>query len=250
MFSKGHRENENRSIAGLCLVAKSNEALVNRGDTWACRGGILASPILAAASDNSIDDIGRSSVLHSQFSERQSWFHCNGAGSIANGRQRLTWVGGRAGRQQEGAHPDPAVSNPDFFTVAVFYGFIGKDVEVSTRFKTLSGNADPGGGLVVRYKDKDNNYFVRADARKNNICLFRVIGGKQTQFAGANVNVSVDEWHQLALSVKGSHFKVTYEGKPLFEADDPMIGNAGQDGYCGLYADSVTEFEMLIGTEK
>jgi hypothetical protein len=130
------------------------------------------------------------------------------------------------------------------FPLCVFNGLTAKDVEVSSRFKAVSGKVDQAGGLVVRYQNKDNYYVVRANALENNVRLYRVIDGNRTQFAGADVKVSSGEWHDLTLVVKGSHFNVVYEGMPLFEADDSAIGNAGQVGLW-TKADSVTEFDLL-----
>ena len=42
------------------------------------------------------------------------------------------------------------------------------------RFKTVSGKTDQAAGLVVRYKDKDNYYVVRANALEDNVNLYKV----------------------------------------------------------------------------
>src|ERR1051325_6572976 len=50
------------------------------------------------------------------------------------------------------------------FPVCVHDSFSAKDVAVSVRFKPVSGKIDQAGGLVLRYKDKDNYYIARANA--------------------------------------------------------------------------------------
>ena len=123
-------------------------------------------------------------------------------------------------------------------------GLRSNDVEVSTRFRIISGDIERTAGLIVRYQDKDNYYVVRADALKHNVRLYKVIEGKPTQLAGADAKVSSNEWHQLTLGVSAHHFKVSFEGTPLLEADDGTIGSAGKIGLC-TKADSVTEFDAL-----
>ena len=48
----------------------------------------------------------------------------------------------------------------------------------------------------------------------------------------------------LRLIVQGSHFKVYFDDKPLFEANDETFGGAGKIGLW-TKADSVTYFDDL-----
>jgi hypothetical protein len=115
-------------------------------------------------------------------------------------------------------------------------------VEASVRFKAVSGKVDQAGGLVVRFKDKDNYYLVRANALEDNVRLYKVEGGDRKQFAGAATKVSPGEWHALTLSVKGSHFQVFFDDRPLFEADDTTFKDGGSAAVW-TKADSVTQFD-------
>jgi hypothetical protein len=130
------------------------------------------------------------------------------------------------------------------FPICVLDGLSARDVEVSARFKAISGTVDQAGGLVARYKDKDNYYIVRANALEDNVRLYKVVDGERKQFAGANAKVASGEWHSLKLSIKGNHFQVSYEGKILFEADDDTFKDAGLSGMW-TKADSVTAFDQF-----
>jgi len=131
------------------------------------------------------------------------------------------------------------------FPHCILKDFSGKDVDVSVRFKAISGKVDQAGGLIVRYQDKDNYYVVRANALEDNIRLYRVIKGDRQQFAGVSAKVEPATWHTLRLCVKGGHFQVFFNDKPLFEADDDAFKNAGGIGLW-TKADSVTHFDHLI----
>jgi hypothetical protein len=118
-----------------------------------------------------------------------------------------------------------------------------KDSAVSVKFKAVSGKVDQAAGLVLRFKDKDNYYVARANALEDNVRLYKVETGKRKQFAGKNgVKVAPAQWHALRLEVKGSHFKVSFNGELLFEADDAAFAGPGKAGLW-TKADSVTLFD-------
>lgn len=130
------------------------------------------------------------------------------------------------------------------FPVCVYNKFTAKDVEVSVKFKTVSGTVDQAAGLVARFKDKDNYYVVRANVLEDNVRLYKVVGGSRKQLAGANVNVPHGEWHSLTLAIKGRHMEVRFDGTLLLKADDRTFEEAGKVGLW-TKADSVTYFDDL-----
>ena len=119
-----------------------------------------------------------------------------------------------------------------------------KDVAVSVKFKPLTGKVDQSGGVVLRYKDAKNYYIARANALEDNVRLYKVVDGSRKQFAGADTKVTGGQWHSLKLEVKGKRFKVTFNDKLLFEADDETFADAGKIGLW-TKADSVTLFDDL-----
>ncbi len=128
------------------------------------------------------------------------------------------------------------------FPICIYDKVTAKDVEVSVKFKAVSGKVDRAAGLVARFKDQNNYYIARANALEDNVRLYKVVGGRRQQFADANVKVSSGEWHTLKLGVTGKHFRVVFDGKLLFEADDDTFGEAGKVGLW-TKADSVTYFD-------
>jgi hypothetical protein len=65
-----------------------------------------------------------------------------------------------------------------------------QNLDLSVKFKAVSGSVDRAGGLVFRLKDPNNYYIVRANALENNYRLYRVVNGRRSQFAGANFKVT------------------------------------------------------------
>jgi hypothetical protein len=130
------------------------------------------------------------------------------------------------------------------FPLAIHQRILVADVDVTVRFKTVSGQVDRAGGLVVRLKDPDNYYVVRANALEDNVNLYHVVKGRRQEIHGAPVRVTSDQWHALGLRVERDRFTVSFDGKVLFTATDQTFNQAGSIGLW-TKADSVTAFDAL-----
>lgn len=117
-----------------------------------------------------------------------------------------------------------------------------KDGFVEVKFKAVSGVDDQAGGVVWRYKDPRNYYVARANAIEGNVRIYHFLNGQRTQFKGVNLPVASGQWHALRVEFVGSQFKVIFNGKPLFEADDATHKDAGKVGLW-TKADSVSLFD-------
>jgi hypothetical protein len=131
------------------------------------------------------------------------------------------------------------------FPLAIYRTNGPADVEVSTRFKPVSGKEDQAGGLVVRLKDQNNYYVARANALEDNVRFYRVVNGRRQQLASANAKVAPGEWHTLTLRAEGNRFTVSFDGRQLFTQTDSTFTGAGRVALW-TKADSVTRFESLV----
>jgi hypothetical protein len=130
------------------------------------------------------------------------------------------------------------------FPLAVYKPYTGKDLQISVRFKPVAGAVDEAGGVAVRLLTPDDYYVARANALEDNVRFYRVVKGKRQQIAGANIKVSANTWHTLALRAEGDRFTVFYDGKELFSAQDRTFPDAGKVALW-TKADSVTHFETI-----
>jgi len=138
------------------------------------------------------------------------------------------------------------------FPLAVYEGWSGKDVDLSVRFKPVSGQVDQAGGLVWRYRNPDNYYIVRANALEENVVLYRVEGGKRSDLPllgegktyGKKAPVPKGEWSTLRVVARGDRFSVHLNGKKLYEVADRTFTGPGKVGLW-TKADSVTLFDDL-----
>ena len=130
------------------------------------------------------------------------------------------------------------------FPLAIYKPYSGKNLEVSVRFKPVSGSIDQAGGIAVRLQTPDDYYVVRANALEDNVRFYRVVKGKREQLAGANTKVATNTWHTLTLKAEGDRFTVSYDGKELYTARDATFTDAGKVALW-TKADSVTYFDSL-----
>jgi hypothetical protein len=152
-----------------------------------------------------------------------------------------TAAGGRAIEQTSTERTDYR------FPLAIHGSFSAANLNVEIRFKAVAGKVDQAGGVAVRLMDPDNYYVVRANALEDNVRFYRVVRGRREQLEGANLKITSNEWHLLALRAEGDRFTVSYDGKALFSATDNTFGEAGGVALW-TKADSVTRFDRLAIT--
>lgn len=87
----------------------------------------------------------------------------------------------------------------------VVYG----DATLSVGCRAESGRVDQACGLLFRAVDSDNYLLTRSNVLENNIRLYTVVDGNRVEFASADVTVTGDEWHTLAVTLAGSSIEVS-----------------------------------------
>jgi hypothetical protein len=130
------------------------------------------------------------------------------------------------------------------FPLAVYQPITAKDVDVTVHFKPVEGKVDQAGGIAVRLASPDNYYVVRANALEDNVRFYRVVNGRRQQIQGADVKVAPSQWHTLGLRAEGNRFTVSFDGKPLYTAEDGAFANPGKVALW-TKADSVTHFDAI-----
>ncbi|MGE4054754.1 MAG: hypothetical protein AB7F99_08145 [Vicinamibacterales bacterium] len=138
------------------------------------------------------------------------------------------------------------------FPVAVLADVEAADVDLSVRFRPISGQVDQAAGLVWRYQDENNYYIVRANARENNVVLYKVQNGRRSDLPlkgegrtyGKPSKVPAGQWGTLRVIVKGSLFEVYHNSSKLYEVEDTTFTQPGKVGVW-TKADSITHFDDL-----
>src|SRR5918996_1292485 len=128
------------------------------------------------------------------------------------------------------------------FNVIVAPGGPYTDVDVSVRFKPISGQVDASGGVVFRFSD-GRYYVVRANALEDNFRLY-YYDQKRYQIATTTVKPpALGQWHTLRVVAVGDHIQAYLNGQLLLNHRDSRF----RSGQIGLWtkADSVTAFDNL-----
>jgi hypothetical protein len=166
------------------------------------------------------------------------------------------WVVQQEGGSKYLAQLD-ADSTRNRFPVAVLSDVNAADVDLSVRFRPVSGRVDQAAGLVWRYQNEDNYYIVRANALEDNVVLYKVQYGTRTDLPvkgegrtyGKAAEVPANQWSTLRVVAAGPKFEVYFNGRKLYEVEDSTFTQAGRVGLW-TKADSVTQFDDISVTAK
>jgi Domain of Unknown Function (DUF1080) len=116
------------------------------------------------------------------------------------------------------------------------------DVDVSVKFKPISGREDASGGIVFRFNN-GKYYVVRANALENNFRLYYYDRGRR-QLASASVKApALGQWHTVRVLAVGDRIEAWLDGTRYLEHRDTRF----KLGRVGLWtkADSITAFDDL-----
>lgn len=118
------------------------------------------------------------------------------------------------------------------------------DVDVTVKFRPISGKEDASGGLIFRAQDGKNYFLVRANALENNFRLYTMKDGTRNPLASTKVDEpKLGAWSTMRVVAKGSRIQAYLNGKLQIDHEDKTY----TEGWVGLWtkADSVTEFDDL-----
>jgi Domain of Unknown Function (DUF1080) len=155
------------------------------------------------------------------------------------------FVAGQWGRRASGDRQvlaQTAATQP--WAVAILEDQRFADVDVSVRFRPVSGKEDASGGVIVRARDGRNYFLVRANALENNFRLYAIVNGKRSTLASARVTEpKLGAWHTIRVTATGPKIQASLNGALLLTHEDRTF----TEGWIGLWtkADSVTEFADL-----
>jgi len=134
------------------------------------------------------------------------------------------------------------------FNIALAGATIFRDLDLTVRMKAVAGKADQGGGPVWRAKDAKNYYVCRWNPLEDNFRLYKVVEGKRTQLANADLKAEPG-WRTIRVTMKGEQIECYLDGKKVVEAKDDTFKDAGKVGLW-TKADAATNFDDLTVSGK
>jgi len=134
------------------------------------------------------------------------------------------------------------------FNVALATDTSLKDLDLAVKMKAVSGEIDQGGGPVWRARDAKNYYVCRWNPLEDNFRLYKVVEGKRTQLANADLKAEPG-WRTIRVTMKGEQIECYLDGKKVVEAKDDTFKDAGKVGLW-TKADAATHFDDLTVSGK
>jgi len=147
-----------------------------------------------------------------------------------NGNGVLTQAAGNLGRRA--------------FPLALWKQHRFADMDVSVRFKPISGEMDASGGIVFRALDGGNYYIARANSLEDNIRLYTFTDGNRSRIASTSIPApALGQWHTLRAVTLGSRIQIYLDDTLYIDHQDETF----TAGYVGVWtkADAVTDFDDL-----
>ena len=105
----------------------------------------------------------------------------------------------------------------------VYEGEALNDFTFSTRFKIVSGEVEQMAGLAFRFQDERNYYYVRANAKDQNVAFFRYVEGELIGPVSAPALVRKGEWNQLAVECRGSKLRALLNDREVIPWTEPNL---------------------------
>ena len=138
------------------------------------------------------------------------------------------------------------------YPILIYDEFSARDVDVSVKFKAVSGKVDQAAGIVWRLQDKDNYYIARANALENNVVIYKTVGGKRSSIGiksnpnayGVKAEVPSNKWNTLRVRMIGDLAEVYFNDEKVIDVENDSFKDAGKIGLW-TKADSVTYFDDL-----
>lgn len=126
------------------------------------------------------------------------------------------------------------------YPMLIYEPEVFRDFKLTMRFKTVAGEKERMAGVVFRYQDERNYYYVRASSLGNTFRWFKVQDGKLSDPIGLPVEIPSGVWHDMSVECKGTEIKCRLNGSEIPALSDPTF----YLGKIGLWtkSDSVSHF--------
>lgn len=129
----------------------------------------------------------------------------------------------------------------EHYPVLVYTNEVFGDFTFTTRLKCVGGAVEQMAGIVFRWQDEKNFYYVRASAKGRTLRFFKVVGGQRSAPIGPEMEIPAGVWHELSVECKGNQINVLFNGKQGIPTMTDNSFSAGQIGFW-TKSDSVSYF--------
>src|SRR4051812_8475950 len=101
----------------------------------------------------------------------------------------------------------------EHYPILVYTNEVFGDFKFSTRLKCVSGVVEQMAGIVFRYQDEKNYYYIRASAKGNTFRFLKLVAGQRSDPIGPEMEIPAGVWHDLTVECKGNQINCYLDGK-------------------------------------
>lgn len=129
----------------------------------------------------------------------------------------------------------------EHYPLLVYTNEVFGDFKFTTRIKCVNGVVEQMAGVVFRYQDEKNYYYLRASAKGNTFRFLKVVAGQRSAPIGPEMQIPAGVWHELAVECKANQINCYFDGK---QAIPTLTDNSFTAGRVGFWtkSDSVSYF--------
>lgn len=129
----------------------------------------------------------------------------------------------------------------EHYPILVYTNETFGDFTFTTRIKCVSGVVEQMAGIVFRYQDEQNYYYIRASAKGSTFRFFKMVGGQRSPPIGPEIQIPSGVWHDLSVECKGNKIRIFFNNQPIIPE---LTDNSFAFGRIGFWtkSDSVSHF--------
>ncbi|HEX7862383.1 MAG TPA: family 16 glycoside hydrolase [Verrucomicrobiae bacterium] len=129
----------------------------------------------------------------------------------------------------------------EHYPILVYTNDTFGDFTFTTRLKCVSGVVEQMAGIVFRYQDEKNYYYVRASAKGSTFRFFKLVDGQRSAPIGPEMQIPAGTWHDLSVECKANKIRILFNGQPIIPE---LTDNSFASGKIGFWtkSDSVSHF--------
>ncbi|MGZ8938977.1 MAG: family 16 glycoside hydrolase, partial [Limisphaerales bacterium] len=129
----------------------------------------------------------------------------------------------------------------EHYPILVYTNETFGDFTFTTRLKCVAGAVEQMAGVVFRYQDERNYYYIRASAKGSTFRFFKLVNGERSPPIGPEIQIPAGVWHDLTVECKGNKIRTLFNGKPIIPE---LTDNSFAAGRIGFWtkSDSVSHF--------
>ena len=104
----------------------------------------------------------------------------------------------------------------------IFQGDTFKNGTFEAKFKLVKGIIETMAGLVFRYQDPQNYYYVRASGIGQSFAFFKVVNGQRGEPVMISREIETGQWYKVSVKMDGAEFTVRLNDEDFGPSQSPF----------------------------